>query len=289
MSNTPPLAGIGLAPPARLGKRLPSRPVVLMLILILLAVAGPYLAPYNPNDQLDVLLLKNQPPSLHHPFGTDAASRDVLSRVLAGAQVSLTFAAGAVALSLCLGTLYGALAAFTGGVTERVLMRALDIAMALPRLLLLLTITALWHRLSLLALVLLIGGSGWFDIARLVRGELGAFLTRDFVLAARALGVKPWRLLTHHAVPHLLPTLVVTGTLSIAQTVTLESGLNYLGLGLPIPAASFGAMLREGAAVIQSQWWLAVFPGFALVLAVLACNAAGDALRDAFAPKQVHA
>ena len=222
-----------------------------------------------------------------HPFGTDAASRDVLSRVLAGGRVSLSLAILSVSLSLVLGTLYGAMSTLAGGIVDTAMRRLLDVALSIPRLLVLLAVGALWGALSFPALVLLIGVTGWFDTARLVTDELRALSAQEFTVAARAMGVRRSRLLWRHLLPHLLPTLVINASFGVAGTIALEAGLSYLGLGIQPPRASWGTILRDGSGVVQSEWWLSLFPGLATVLAVLACNALGDALRERFSPNHV--
>jgi peptide/nickel transport system permease protein len=268
-------------------ERLWSPAIVLVTLLLFVTIAGPWLTPYDANAQLDIIALRSQPPTLAHPFGTDAVGRDVLSRVLQGAQVSMMLAILSAVLSLVVGTMYGALSAMTGGVVHRLMQRALDVALSTPRLLLLLAIAALWGALSLPALILLIGLTGWFGTARVVADELYALGGREFSLAARAIGVRRLRLLWRHLLPHLAPTLVVNASFGIAGTIALEAGLSYLGLGLQPPNASWGTIMRDGSGVIQSEWWLTLFPGVATIFAVLSCNALGDALRDRFAPTHV--
>lgn len=260
---------------------------VLIALLVSVIVAGPLLTPYAPNAQLDIIALRSQAPSLAHPFGTDAYSRDVFSRVLAGGRVSLALAVLSVSLSLVVATIYGAISTLVGGIVDTTMRRLLDIALSIPRLLVLLAVGALWGAPSFLALVLLIGFTGWFDTARLVTDELHALTTREFTVAARALGVRGPRLLWRHLLPHLLPTLVINASFGVAGTIALEAGLSYLGLGIQAPQASWGTILKDGAGVVQSEWWLSLFPGLATVFAVLACNALGDALRERFAPNHV--
>jgi peptide/nickel transport system permease protein len=161
------------------------------------------------------------------------------------------------------------------------------VALSIPRLLVLLAVGALWGALSFPALVLLIGLTGWFDTARLVTDELRALRRLEFTIAARAMGVRGPRLLWRHLLPHLLPTLVINASFGVAGTIALEAGLSYLGLGIQAPQASWGTILRDGAGVVQSEWWLSLFPGLATVFAVLSCNALGDALRERFAPNHV--
>jgi len=264
-------------------------PLVLVTLLVLVAVFAPVIAPYDAGPPTDYDVMKFQPPSGAHPFGTDSNGRDVLSRVIYGSRVSLWLATAAVSLALVLGTCYGAIAGLIGGAVDRWLMRVLDIALSIPRLLLLLAVTAFWDALPLSALIVLLGTTGWFDVARLVRGEVQALMTRDFVLSARALGVRRPRMLRRHLLPHLVPVLIVSATINVAGTIALEAGLSFLGLGVQPPTPSWGNIMAEGSGLIASQWWLTIFPGLATVTAVFACNALGDALRDVFAMDQVPA
>jgi peptide/nickel transport system permease protein len=259
-----------------------------VVLLAGIAIAAPVLAPRDPLQSADSVALKKLPPSFAYPFGTDPIGRDVLSRVIYGARVSLEVASASVALSLLLGTCYGAGAAMSRPAVDTALMRLLDVALAIPRLLVLLAVSAIWHRSGEGFLIVLLGLTGWFDVARLVRSEVAALLARDFVLAGRALGVRRVRLVWRHIMPHVLPTLAVTATLGVASTIALEAGISYLGFGVQPPYASWGSIIWDGHEDIRNLWWLTLFPGAATVLAVLACNALGDALRDSFAPKQLH-
>lgn len=262
-------------------------PLLLVSALVLVAVFAPLIAPYPLKLPTNYDTMLNMAPSAAHPFGTDGLGRDVLSQVLYGARVSLALAVAAVVLALLLGTLYGATAAAAGGWVDRWMMRLLDVAMSIPRLLLLLVVTAFFGALPLSALIVLLGTTGWFDVARLVRGEVQSLKHRDFVLAARATGVPVWRIMKRHLFPHLVPILVVSATLNVAGTIGLEAGLSYLGLGVQPPVPSLGTIINDGAGVMDAQWWLTVFPGAAIVIAVLACHALGDSLRDLFAIDQV--
>lgn len=264
-----------------------SRALLLLALLIGVAIAAPLLTPYAPDAPLDLLGLRSRPPSLAHPFGTDSYSRDVLSRVLHGARVSLAVSLLSVLLGLLVGSAYGAMVAFATRGWATVLRRLLEVLLSVPRLLVLLAISALTGPLSVWALVLVVGLTGWFATARQVADELERLRTREFAQAARATGVRTGRLLVVHLLPHLLPLLVINGTFAVANTIGLESGLSFLGLGIQPPAASWGTILRDGAGVVETEWWLTVFPGLATLLAVLAGNAAGDALRDRFAREHV--
>jgi peptide/nickel transport system permease protein len=261
--------------------------MLLLACLAGVAVAAPLLTPYAPNASLDLLALRSQAPSLSHPFGTDSYARDVLSRVLHGARVSLAVSLLSVLLGLAVGTLYGAMTAFAGGGWSTALKRLLEVCLSVPRLLVLLAVGALVGPMSVPALVVLIGLTGWFTTARQVADELEALRGREFTQAARATGVRTMRLVAVHLLPHLLPLLVINGTFAVANTIGLESGLSFLGLGIRPPTASWGTILRDGAGVVETEWWLTVFPGVATLLAVLSCNVAGDALRERFAPEHV--
>ena len=259
------------------------RGVWLLLGLAAAAVLAPLLAPHDPNASLDLIGLKSQPPSWAHPFGTDPYSRDVLSRVLHGTRVSLSFALLAVALVVVIGTAYGALMAFAPPAFATILKRTLDLLMAVPRLLILLAVAGVAGPLSMTVLVLLTAGTGWYACARLVHDELVSLRTRDFTIAARATGVPVVRLIYRHLLPHVAPTLMTLAAFAVAGTIGLEAGLSFLGLGIQPPTASWGNIIRDGAGLVQTQWWLTVFPSLAMLLPVLACNAVGDALRDRFA------
>ncbi len=255
--------------------------------LALVAIAAPWLSPYPPDRQLDILALRSLGPSTAHPFGTDQFSRDVLSRVLHGARVSLGFAGSAVLLSLMVGTAYGAMTVFTPRRLSALLRRFIDVALSVPRLLVLLTVTAFIGALPIPALVLLVALTGWFATARLVTDELDGLLQREFTLAARSVGVPTPSLFTRHLFPHLIPVLAVTGAFAMANTIALEAGLSFLGLGIQPPTASWGTILHDSSASFGTEWWIAVFPGLATVGAILLCHALGDALREHFAPAHV--
>lgn len=264
-------------------------PLGVLATFVAIAIAAPWLSPWPPNAIPADGIIASIPPTLSHPFGTDSAGRDVLSRVLHGTRVSLGIALLSVLLSSTVGTLVGAISGWRGGATDMVCMRLLDVAMSVPRLLVLLCVAALWGALPLPGIVMLLGLTGWYDIARLVRGEVSALRSREFVLAARAGGLREARILWRHVIPHLWPTLAVTASLGIAHTIAFEAGLSYLGLGVQPPQASWGSILSDGTVFGGGRWWVTLFPGIAIVSAVLTCNALGDALREALAPRQVAA
>lgn len=261
--------------------------IVVLLIVALSAVFAPLLAPYDPTAQLDIVRLPSQPPSLAHPLGTDPYSRDVLSRLLYGSRVSLAVGLGAVLLAMSFGITVGAVAGFVGGAVDAVLMRFVDAALSIPRLLVLIIVASLWGSLGLVPLTLLMAGTGWFAVSRLVRAETLALREREFIVAARALGASPLRILVRHVLPNVAAPALVAATLGIANVILLEAGLSYLGIGVRPPTASWGAIIQDGAERVSDLWWLTLFPGLAILVTVFACNALGDALRDAFDPRQL--
>jgi peptide/nickel transport system permease protein len=251
------------------------------------SVLAPWLAPYDPAAQPDIVGLKSTPPSLAHPFGTDPLSRDVLSRVLYGSRVSLAVAAASVVLSALLGTAYGSLAGMAGRRVDALLMRAVDALVAVPRVLVLTAVLALWGALPLPALVAVIGATGWFATSRLVRAEVRAVRARDFAAAAAALGASRRRVLVRHVLPNVLSPVLVAATLGVADVIALEAALAYHGLGVQPPQPSWGNIIQDGAEQIQRLWWVSLFPGLAIAVTVVAVNRVGDGLRDALDPRQL--
>jgi peptide/nickel transport system permease protein len=259
----------------------------ILIILYLAALFAPVLAPYAPTQQLDIVALKDRPPSLAHLFGTDQFSRDVLSRVLYGARVSLSVATLAVLLAAVVGTSYGLVSGLLGGAVDVVLMRLLDAILAIPRVLLLIAILALWSPVPLPVLVVLLGLTGWFEVSRLVRAETLTLREREFVTAARAMGAGQARIMVHHLLPNVLGPVIVATTLNIGNLIVLEAGLSFIGVGVREPAASWGTMFQQGTEAFAGTWWAALFPGLAIVITVLCFNVLGDALRQTLDPRQV--
>ncbi len=259
----------------------------LLIALTVATLLAPALAPYAPAAQPDIVELKSLPPSLAHPFGTDQYSRDVLSRVLFGARVSLAVAVLSVLVAISLGVAYGSLAGLAGGRVDAVLMRVNDAMLSVPRVLLLIALLAALGRIDLPLLVVLIGVTGWFGVSRIVRAEVRSVGATEFVTAARALGIGRRRLLVRHVLPNALSPVIVAATLAVGNVIVLEAGLSYLGIGVQPPQASWGNILQEGAVHLRALWWMSLFPGLAIVLTVMAVNLLGDGLRDALDPKQV--
>lgn len=256
--------------------------LVILLLVVLAGLLAPLVAPYDPAAQPDIVALKNLPPSFAHPFGTDPYSRDVFSRVIYGARLSLTIGLLATLVSLTLGVAYGAISGYAGGLVDGIMMRVLDAFLAIPRLLLLLGILVAWPQLSISALILFLGVTGWFGLSRIVRGQVLALKHAEFVTAAQALGASRRRILVRHLLPNLMSPIVVAATLGVAHVIVLEAGLSYLGIGVPQPLASWGNIIWDGSDQVATLWWMSLFPGLFMVLTVMTLNILGEALRDSY-------
>ena len=269
--------------------RLRARPSALAALAVLAAVAlvallAPVLAPHDP---LAAAGPQHAAPSAAHPLGTDGASRDVLSRVLHGARVSLGVAAVAAAVATTLGALVGLVAGYAGGRLDALLMRLVDALLALPRILVLIAVFALWPGVPLPALVLLLGALSWFPMSRLVRAQVRATRAREYVVAARALGAGRAHVVLRHVLPNVAAPVLVAGTLVAGDVVMVEAGLSFLGLGVQPPTPSWGSMVQDARSYGFVFWWMALFPGLAITVTVLAVNVLGDALRDALDVRQL--
>ena len=249
----------------------------------LAALLAPWMAPYDPTLQPDPVALKLVAPSWQHPLGTDPYSRDVLSRLLHGARVSLGVAAGAMLLAATIGTALGALAAVLGGWVDALVSGLVDVLIAVPRLLVVVALVATFGALSPWWLVVLLGGSGWLSTARIVRAELRDNVQREYVLAARALGATEWRITWQHLLPAVAPQVAVAAALALAAVIPLEAALSFVGLGVQPPLPSWGNILLDGADYLTSAWWLVVFPVAAITGTVGAALVLADRLRAAIA------
>jgi peptide/nickel transport system permease protein len=261
---------------------------VIVVAAIVLAALAPVLAPADPikNSLLDRLT----PPAWtaggepKHLLGTDTLGRDVASRLLHGARVSLVVGFSAVVLAGAAGVALGLLSGWYGGRLDDVLMRLGDVQLAFPVLVLAVAVMAVLGA-SLVNLIVVLGLTGWITYARIVRGEVLTLRERDFVAAARALGAPDRWILRRHLLPNVLPPITVVATFSVARTIIAEASLSFLGLGIPAPQPSWGSMLDEGRNYITTGWWLALFPGLAILLLVLGINLVGDWLRDRLDPR----
>jgi peptide/nickel transport system permease protein len=249
----------------------------MLALLALAALLAPLIAPHDPLSQnLDQDLIFYSPA---HPFGTDKLGRDILSRTLYGARISLFVGCATVALSVVVGVALGSLCGYAGGWLDQALMRLVDILVAFPGILLAIAFTAVLgpgidHVVLALCLI------GWTSYARLVRGEILALREREFVHAARALGCSPQRIVLCHLLPNLLPPLLIQATFGLAAAIVAEGSLSFLGLGVAPPTPSWGSMLNDGRQFLLVAPHLTTYPGLALMLTVLALNLVGDALQD---------
>ena len=281
-----------LAPQGTLAQLLRRKLAVFGLVLIALVVGGavfaPLIAPFDPNDQMfDGLTLEGapMPPDGKFLLGTDLLGRDLLSRLLYGAQTSLVIGVVANGLALLIGTLVGITAGFFRGWVGAVLMRFTDLMMAFPALLLAICLAAIFQP-SLWIVALVIALVNWVQTARVIYTETSSLATRDFIAAERTLGASKSRILFRHILPHLVPTIIVWGTLGISTTVLLEATLSFLGVGVQPPTPSWGNIIFENQTYFQSAPWLVFIPGAAIILLALAFNLVGDALRDVLDPTQ---
>lgn len=263
--------------------------MLVLLAAVLVALAAPLVTNGHPNQQVDVIRTRFLAPlttDVHgewHPLGTDRFGRDVWTRLAYGARISLGVGVLAVAISVTLGCLVGGMAGANAGWLSKGLMAGTDFALALPRVVLLLLLAALW-RPSAGLVVIVLGVTGWMGIARLVYGEVRSLSARSFAESARALGATGTRVLWRHLIPNALTPVIVAAALGVGNAILLEAGLSYLGLGVQPPTASWGSMIASGRDTLVNAPWVAAAPGVALVLVVVACTLLGDALRDRLAP-----
>lgn len=255
--------------------------LALVTLFLLMAVFGPSLAPHDP---LEVTVDRLQPPSFRHPLGTDGLGRDLLSRLLTGARLSLGTALLASFLVTVIGVVLGTLAGFYGGFIDRLLMRTVDVVLAVPGLALALAVTGLF-RPSLTAVMLGLVTIWWAGYARVVRGLVLAMRERPFVEAARSVGASGGRIVLRHVLPNVVSPVVVLATLEIGQLILAVSGLTFLGLGAPPPTPEWGAMLNESRIYFLSDPHVMFIPGLTISLAVLGFNLLGDGIRDALDPR----
>jgi peptide/nickel transport system permease protein len=252
----------------------------IFLALVCAAILAPLLATADPVGQESPARTRYQTPSASHPMGTDKFGRDVYSRVVYGARVSLSVGVISVALAVLLGMAVGVFSGYVGGRVDDVVMRLVDGLLSFPRLLFVLTLVALFSN-SFILLVFVISATGWMGVARLVRGEILRLKRREFVQAAVATGMGRARLIVRHLMPNSLGPVIVAATLNVGAVILLESYLSFLGLGVQPPQPSWGAMVFDGREVLLEAWWVSAFPAVAIVVAVVACNLMGDGLRDA--------
>ncbi len=256
--------------------------LILVLGLFAVALLAPWLAPYDPTQiDLQQILL---PPSPAHLLGTDTLGRDVLSRIIFGARISLMVGFVAVGIATLIGLLVGALAGYYGGMVDAVLMRLVDLMLCFPTLFLILAVIAVLGP-SIWNIMVVIGVTNWMGVARLVRAEFLSLREREFVTAARALGASDARLIWRHLLPNALTPVMVSATLGVAGAILTESALSFLGLGVQPPTPSWGNILTMGQDNIEIAWWLSVFPGLAILVTVMSYNLLGEGIREAIDPR----
>jgi peptide/nickel transport system permease protein len=258
--------------------------LIVILALYMVALLTPLISPFDPALQGDLITERLTGLSATHPLGTDQFARDVLSRLLYGARISLLIGFVAVGISVTVGTVLGAVAGFLGGVVDMVIMRFVDMVISFPTLVLLITIIALFEP-SIFLIIAVLGLTLWPGTARIVRGEVLSLREREFVQAATALGFSKTRIILRHLIPNALGPVIVAATLGIGNTIVMEAGLSFLGLGVQPPTPSWGTMVADGRNVLLTAWWLSTFPGLAIVFTVLSFNLVGDGLRDALDPR----
>jgi peptide/nickel transport system permease protein len=262
--------------------------LVVVVLVVLVATTAPWLSPFDPIEQDIGHRLK--PPGWRdargylHPLGTDHLGRDLLARMLFGAQPALMVGVAAVLISGVLGMATGLLSGYFGGRTDDVLMRLGDVQLAFPFILLAIAVIGVLGP-SLPVIIVVIGVSSWVIYARVVRGAVLSLREREFVQAAHALGSRDGRVILRHILPNVFTPWLVVATLDMARVIVLESALSFLGLGVQPPTPTWGGMLADGRVYITTAWWLATFPGLGILLAVLGINLFGDGLRDTLDPR----
>lgn len=256
--------------------------IILIALLSLIALGSPLIAPYHPSQQN--LIERLQSPSLKHWIGTDDLGRDILSRMIFGTRISLMVGLVAVLISTFFGTLIGLAAGYFGKWTDSILMRFVDILLCFPTFFLILMVIAFLEP-NIINVMIIIGATSWTGLARLVRGETLSLKEREFILAAKSLGLSNRRILLVHILPNVIAPILVSATLGVGNAILIESSLSFLGLGVQPPTPSWGNMLTAGKDYIYFAWWLSLFPGLAILITVLSFNLLGEGLRDALDPR----
>ena len=255
---------------------------VVVVLLFALSILAPWIAPYDPA----AIDLKNilQPPSAKHWFGTDQLGRDVLSRMIWGAQISLKVGFVSTGIAICIGTILGAVAGYYGRWVDAVIMRFVDIMLCFPTFFLILAVIAFLEP-SIWNIMVIIGATGWMGITRLVRADFISLKERDFVQAARVIGASDARIIFIHVLPNCMASVLVAATLGVAGAILTESALSFLGIGVQPPTPSWGNILTAGKDNIDIAWWLSLYPGLAILVTVLGYNMLGEGIRDSLDPR----
>lgn len=255
-----------------------------VLVVVLAAVFAPAIAPAEPNEQ--DLLNRLEPPSAEHPMGTDQLGRDVLSRLLYGARITLGIAVTVVAITLAIGTVVGVVAGYAGGWVDEALMRFVDILLAFPGILLALVIAGILGP-SLTNIMIALAVVGWTQYARIIRGSVLSVKEKEFIKAAQLMDVSRTRIIARHVLPNVITPVVVLATMDMAYVILGTAGLSFLGLGAQPPTPEWGTMLSQGRNYLQDAWWVVNLPGLAIMVTVLGFNLLGDGLRDVLDPRDL--
>ena len=258
--------------------------LALVLVLYCVALLAPLLATHDPNAQVDIVKTRYLPPSGDNFLGTDKFGRDIFSRIVYGSRISLSIGFIAVGIAITLGTLLGALAGYFGGATDWTIMRMVDVIIAFPRLFIVLTLIAIYSP-QIWLIIAVLGATSWMGVARLVRGQILSLKEQEFIQATRALGLPHVRVIVRHVLPNTISPVIVAATLMIGDVILTEAALSFLGLGVQPPTASWGNIVNQGRDNLLGAWWIATFPGLAIVLTVVSYNLLGDGLRDALDPR----
>jgi peptide/nickel transport system permease protein len=256
--------------------------LAVILVIVVLAVGAPLISPYDAYA-IDVYNTLSSP-TWAHPLGTDELGRDILSRMIWGSRVSLKVGFVAVGIAISIGIFIGACAGFYGGKIDSLLMRFVDMMLCFPTFFLILAVIAVVEP-SISTIMIVIGLTSWMEVSRLVRAEILTLKERDFVLAAKAMGARDFRIIFRHIMPNALSPVFVSATFGIAGAILIESSLSFLGLGVQPPDPSWGNILFSGKDYILTAWWISVFPGLAILITVLSYNLVGEGLRDALDPR----
>ncbi|MEK4921092.1 ABC transporter permease [Cytobacillus sp. FSL R5-0569] len=263
--------------------------LLIVLLIIFIAIFAKLLAPHDPNQINAAMMLK--PPAwveggvTDYILGTDNLGRDILSRIIYGSQISLVVGVASVILAGIIGIYIGLVSGFYGGFLDNILMRIVDSFLAIPTILFALVILTVFGP-SAFTLIVVLGVTNWVQYARLIRGEVLSLKEREFVRAARSMGVRDHKIILKHLLPNVISPFIVISTLSVATTIILEASLSFLGLGIQPPTISWGGILSDGRDYVATSWWLAAFPGLAITITVLGMIFLGDWLRDVLDPRE---
>lgn len=256
--------------------------LTIFMLFVLIAILAPVLAPYDPTE-IDLFKV-HQAPDREHLLGTDELGRDVLSRLLYGARITLLVGVSSMIFSVLLGTFVGAVGGYYGGLIDNILMRITDVALSFPSIILLIIIAA-YFKTTIFGMIVILGLTGWMGIARLIRGEFLSLKQKEYVIASQAIGNRDFRTIFRHILPNASAPLIVAATLRVGYSILFESALSWLGIGIKPPTPTWGNMLSNAQSDIFQAPWLAVWPGVMIFLTVLTINFIGDGLRDALDPK----